>query len=63
MSLIQLVITLVVIGAILWAIDRYIPMNAAIKKLVNIVVVVVAVLFVLQYFGIIGSGHGIMVIG
>lgn len=55
----ELVIVLVVIGVVLWLINSYIPMQANIKKILNVVVVIVAVLFVLNAFGIIGSGFRI----
>jgi hypothetical protein len=54
MPLIQLVIVLVVVGVILWAINNYIPMEATIKKILNVVVVIVVVLWLLSVFGIIG---------
>ena len=55
MPLIQLVISLVVLGVILWAINTYIPMDGTIKKILNVVVVIVAVLYVLSAFGLLGS--------
>jgi len=61
MSLIQLVIILVVVGVILWAINNYIPMQANVKKILNIVVVIVVILFVLNAFGVIGSGPSIRI--
>jgi type IV secretory pathway TrbL component len=61
MPLIQLVIVLVVLGVLLWAINTYIPMDATIKKILNVVVVIVAVLFILSAFGILGSLSGIRV--
>jgi small-conductance mechanosensitive channel len=59
MSLIQLVLVLIVIGVLLWAINRYIPMDATIKKILNVVVVLVAVLFVLGAFGVLDTMSGI----
>jgi small-conductance mechanosensitive channel len=53
--LIELVITLVVLGVALWLINTYIPMQANIRKILNVVVVIVVILFVLNAFGIIGS--------
>ena len=50
MSLISLVLTLIVIGVLLWLINTYIPMDAKIKKIINIVVVVAVVLWVLGIF-------------
>jgi len=61
MSLITIVIVLVVIGVILWAINTYIPMDATIKKILNGVVVLAAILFVLSAFGVLDSLTGIRV--
>jgi hypothetical protein len=55
MSLITLVIVLVVVGVILWLINRFIPMQSTIKKILNVVVIVVVVLWLLSAFGVIGS--------
>ncbi len=55
MPLINLVITLVVVGVVLWLINNYIPMASSIKKILNVVVVVVVVLWVLQVFGLWGG--------
>jgi len=55
MPLIQLVIILVVVGVILWVINSYIPMQATIKMILNLVVVGAVVLWLLSVFGIIGS--------
>jgi hypothetical protein len=55
MTLIELVITLVVLGVALWLINTYIPMQANIKKILNVVVVIVVILYVLNAFGIVGS--------
>ena len=57
MDLITVVITLIVVGVLLWAINRYIPMDGKIKQILNIVVVVVVILWLLQGFGVIGSLH------
>ena len=38
-TLITVVITLVVVGLILWLINRFIPMASSIKSILNIVVV------------------------
>jgi hypothetical protein len=59
MPLIQLVIILVVVGVILWVINSYIPMQATIKMILNLVVVGAVVLWLLSVFGIIGSLQGI----
>lgn len=61
MPLIQLVIVLVVFGVILWAINTYIPMDGTIKKILNVVVIIVVILFVLSAFGLLGPMQGIRV--
>ena len=55
MPLVQLVIALVVVGIALWLINNYIPMDATIKKILNVVVVIVVVLWLLNIFGVLGS--------
>ena len=55
MPLMQLIIFLVVVGVILWAINNYIPMQANVKKILNVVVVIVVILFVLNAFGVLRS--------
>ena len=55
MPLITLVIVLVVVGVVLWLINSYIPMQATIKKILNIVVVIAVILWLLSAFGVIGS--------
>jgi hypothetical protein len=54
MSLVTIVITLVVVGVVLWLINTYIPMDGKIKKILNIAVVVVVVLWLLNVFGVWG---------
>ncbi len=61
MPLIQLVIALVVVGVVLWLINNYIPMDATIKKILNVVVVIVVVLWLLSIFGVLGSMSGMHV--
>ena len=54
MPLITVVLTLIVVGVLLWAINTYIPMAAAIKQILNIVVVVAVVIWLLYGFGVLG---------
>jgi hypothetical protein len=61
MPLVQLVIALVVVGVALWLINTYIPMDATIKKILNVVVIIVVVLWLLSLFGILGSLSGMHV--
>jgi hypothetical protein len=61
MSLISLVLTLIVVGVLLWLINTYIPMDAKIKKIINVVVVIAVVLWLLSAFGVLGRGGDIRV--
>lgn len=64
MPLMTIVVTLIVVGVLLWLVNTYIPMDAKIKQVLNIVVVVAVVLWVLRAFGLFGNlgnirvGHG-----
>ena len=49
-----IVITLIVFGVLLGFINNYIPMDGKIKKVLNIVVMVVVVLWLLNVFGVWG---------
>ena len=55
MSLISLVVTLIVVGVLLWLVNTYIPMDGKIKKILNIVVVICVVIWLLYAFGVIGG--------
>ncbi|MBK1642752.1 hypothetical protein CKO12_12910 [Chromatium okenii] len=61
MTLISLVVTLVVVGVILWLVNNYIPMDGNIKKILNVVVVLVVVLWVLTAFGLLSPIAGIRI--
>ena len=55
MSLISLIVVLVVVGFVLWAINVYIPMQDTMKKILNVAVVIVVILWLLSVFGVLGS--------
>jgi hypothetical protein len=61
MPLLQLIIVLVVVGAVLWVINSYILMQATIKKILNVVVILGVILWLLSVFGFIGSLQGIRI--
>ena len=52
--LINLVFALIIVGVILWMINRFIPMASSIKTILNIVVVVAVGVWVLQVTGLWG---------
>ncbi len=55
MPLVQIVVVLIVVGVLLWLINRYIPMAGSIKSILNAVVVIVVVLWLLNVFGLFHS--------
>lgn len=55
MSIVSLLITLVVVGVILWLINNYLPMDGKIKSIINIIVVIAVIIWLLQSFGILGG--------
>lgn len=55
MSLISVVVTLIVVGVILWLINSYIPMDGKIKSILNVVVIIVVAIWLLQSFGVLGN--------
>lgn len=61
MSLVSLVITLIVVGVLLWLINAYIPMDGKIKLILNMTVAVVVVLWILNTMGLIDYLRGIRV--
>lgn len=61
MSLISLIVTLIVIGVLLWLVNTYIPMDGKIKNILNVVVVICMVIWLLYAFGIINHANDIQV--
>ena len=61
MDLVTVVITLIVVGVVLWGINGYIPMASSIKSILNIVVVLVVVVWLLQGFGVLDSVHNVKI--
>lgn len=63
MPLLNVVVTLIVVGVGLWLINRFIPMQGTIKSILNVVVVIVVVLWLLFGFGILSNSGGIHLAG
>ncbi len=55
MPLLNVVVVLVVIGLLLWLINRFIPMEGTIKSILNAVVVIGTILWLLNIFGLFHS--------
>jgi hypothetical protein len=52
MPLVNVVLTLLVVGVLLWLINRFIPMQSSIKGILNAVVVIAVVVWLLRVFGL-----------
>jgi low temperature requirement protein LtrA len=50
MPLIELILVLVIAGMLLYAANRWLPMDPKIKQILNVVVVVVVILWLLSVF-------------
>lgn len=55
MPLLQVLLTLIVVGVLLWLVNRFIPMAGSIKSILNAVVVIGVVLWLLDVFGLFHS--------
>jgi succinate-acetate transporter protein len=49
MPLIQLIVILIVIGVLLWAVNTFIPMDARVKQILNVVVILALVIWLLFF--------------
>lgn len=52
MSLITVIVVLVVVGVLLYLINQYVPMSPNVKKILNIAVVVLLVIWLLKVAGL-----------
>jgi hypothetical protein len=53
-GIISIIVTLVVIGLVLYLIDL-IPMDRTIKQIIRLIIIICVVIWLLQAFGLIGS--------
>ncbi|OQK16318.1 hypothetical protein AU255_12995 [Methyloprofundus sedimenti] len=60
--LVSVVISLIVVGLLMWLVNSYIPMDARIKQVLNILVIIAVVLWLLSVFGVL-SGIPVFRIG
>ena len=54
MSKISLIITLLVMAALLWALNKYLPLRGKFKTILNVIVVVCEVVWLLTVYDVIG---------
>jgi len=50
MPIFSILITLIVVGVVLWLVNTYIPMDQKIKTILNVVVVIIVILWLLNAF-------------
>jgi hypothetical protein len=55
MSLLTILLVIIVAGFVLWLVNNMIPMDRKIKKILNIVVVVVVCIWLLKVFGLLST--------
>jgi hypothetical protein len=48
----NVLITLIVVGVLLWLVNTYIPMDRKIKNILNVVVIIAVVFWLLRAFGL-----------
>jgi hypothetical protein len=57
-GIVGIIVTLVVIGLLLYLVDL-IPMDRSIKQIIRVIVIIGVVIWLLQAFGLIGSINGL----
>ncbi len=55
MPILQVFLVIIVVGVLLWLVNRFIPMQGTIKWILNLVVVIVLIVWLLKAFGVWGS--------
>ena len=52
MPLVNVVVTLMVVGTLLWLVNRFVPMPETIKSILNAAVVIEVILWIVNIFGL-----------
>jgi hypothetical protein len=52
MSVLSILLVIIIAGVLLWLVNTYIPMDGTIKKIFNVVVVILVIVWLLKVFGI-----------
>jgi len=61
MSLVGLLLTLIIIGVVLYLVNTLIPMDDKIKTIINVVVILVVLIWLLGVFGVLGPMNTVQV--
>lgn len=52
MPLINVFVVLIVVGVLLWLVNRFMPMAGSIKSILNVVVIILVVVWLVNVFGL-----------
>jgi hypothetical protein len=55
MPLLTILLVIIVVGVLLWLVNSFIPMDHNIKKILNVVVIIILIVWLLKVFGIFSS--------
>ncbi len=61
MPLLTFIIVLVAVGVILYLVEKYLPMDPQVKRILQIVVIIALLVWVLSLFGIFGDINAVRV--
>ena len=50
--MISLIVTLIILGVILYLVDQLLPMDPSIRRVVQVVILLCVLLYILRFFGI-----------
>lgn len=50
--MISVILVIITVGVLLWAANTYIPLDAKVKQILNIVVILVLIIWLLNVFGL-----------
>jgi uncharacterized protein YhhL (DUF1145 family) len=54
-DLLNLIALIIIFGVCMWLVNMFIPMPPAIKTLLNVIVLIVLIIYTLQFFGLINT--------
>jgi hypothetical protein len=55
MPLMNVLLTLILVGVLLWLVNTYLPMDGKIKSILNAVIVILVIFWLLNVFGVLST--------
>lgn len=52
-TLVSIIIALLVVGLILWLVNKFAPFDKKIKTVINVIVIILLIIWLLRVFGIV----------